>query len=110
MLGDVKGVLGEDSYMGAHQSNSVQSTLFLLVTDEESKAYGTIWPNKKRENKENSFSPSWKNSVTRVVFVGGIGLHLMTYYIDQSVSLGNRCVWFNVQKEQAPNSITSAGR
>ena len=46
MLGDVKGVLGEDSYMGAHQSNSVQSTLFLLVTDEDSKAYGTIWPNK----------------------------------------------------------------
>ena len=43
--------------MGAHQSNSMHTILFVLVTDEDLKAYGTIWPNKKQENEENPFFP-----------------------------------------------------
>ena len=36
-------------YMEAHQSNSIQSILFLLVTDEDLKAYWIIGPNKNGE-------------------------------------------------------------
>ena len=39
-----------------------------------------------------------------MVFVGGIALHLMTYHIDQSVSFGNRCLWFRVRKGQSQKS------
>ena len=43
--------------MGAHQSNSMHTILFVLVTDEDLKAYGTIWPNKKQGSEENQFFP-----------------------------------------------------
>ena len=36
--------------------------------------------------------------------MGGIALHLMTYHIDQSVSFGNRCLWFRVRKGQSQKS------
>ena len=52
----------------------------------------------KEKLRKTHFSPSWKNSVKRVVFVGGIGIHLKTYHVDQGVSLGNWWIWFRVRK------------
>ena len=45
-----------NEFFPMYQSNSMQSTLFLLVTDEDLKAYWTIGPNKKGEKKESPFS------------------------------------------------------
>ena len=59
---------------------------------------------KQKKSQKPVFVLSGKNSVTSVVFVGGIALHLKTYHIDQNVSFGNRCLWFRVRKGQSQKS------
>ena len=73
--------------------------MFLLVTDEALIMYGIRCQEKMREKRKKvTFWPLSKNSVTMVVFVGGMGDHLIPSHKAFAVCFGNRCSWFRVRK------------
>ena len=83
--------------------------MFLLVTEEGRIVNGTFLSKKKRENgKISLFCYIKKNSVTEVMFVGGIGSHLKVSQVDQSVCLGNELNNLSARKDFLLKNIKSS--